>query len=305
MEGDCHRRVKIAILDTGIDLLHPQIKEYRDHIKECKSFFEDSKGDTDSCGHGTHIAGLLLDVASNAELYVAKVFITGNEPTGSAEKIAKVCTRLLRILCDSDSPAMQAITWAVEECNVDIISMSFGFPQRDKAVHEAILKAYCAGKLLFAAASNNGANESVSISFPARLSGLVICVNSTDGHGSPSSFNPPHKDDQSNLSILGESVKSKWPVHLGKGEKRSSGTSISTPIVAGVAALIIEFARQGPVTVDLEKLTSHDGMLLILKSMAERKDGYNYVRPWHLLTWQGERTRAEMKVLITNTLKQL
>ncbi|KAL8699783.1 MAG: hypothetical protein Q9201_005803 [Fulgogasparrea decipioides] len=282
------RCVKIAILDTGIDLLHPLFKEHQDRIKECKSFYEHYKGDEDSCGHGTHAAGLLLDVASNANIYVARVFITGKESIGTADRIAK------------------AIMWAVEECKVDIISMSFGFPQRDEGIREALVKAYSAGKLLFAAASNNGANESVPISFPARLSGLVICVNSTDGHGAPSSYNPPHKDDHANLSILGEAVKSKWPIHLTKGEtRRSSGTSVSTPIMAGIAALIIEFARQGPSTINLEKLTHHDGMLLVLKSMAEKKNGYNYVRPWHLLTHDRERTRAEISMMISNILKQL
>ncbi|KAL8732951.1 MAG: hypothetical protein Q9181_003757 [Wetmoreana brouardii] len=282
------RCVKIAILDTGIDLLHPLFKKHQDRIIKCKSFYEHYKGDEDSCGHGTHAAGLLLDVASNAHIYVARVFITGKESIGTAGRIAK------------------AITWAVEECQVDIISMSFGFPQRDEGIREALVKAYTAGKLLFAAASNNGANESVAISFPARLSGLVICVNSTDGHGAPSSYNPPHTDDHANLSILGEAVKSKWPIHLTKGEtRRSSGTSVSTPIMAGIAALIIEFARQGPSTINLEKLTHHDGMLLVLKSMAEKKNGYNYVRPWHLLTHDRERTRAEISMMISNILKQL
>lgn len=77
-------RVKIAILDTGIDLQHPLIKKHCERIKICKSFFDRApEGDQDSCGHGTHAAGLLLEVAPNAELYVGRVFVTGKEKYGS------------------------------------------------------------------------------------------------------------------------------------------------------------------------------------------------------------------------------
>jgi hypothetical protein len=42
-------------------------------VKECKSFLNNKKGDEDANGHGTHAASLLLRLAPNAILYVARV----------------------------------------------------------------------------------------------------------------------------------------------------------------------------------------------------------------------------------------
>jgi hypothetical protein len=71
--------VKIAILDTGIDLPLGQKFAHKDRIKECRSWLVtdedgDERGDKDLTGHGTHAAALLLKVAPNADLYVARVF---------------------------------------------------------------------------------------------------------------------------------------------------------------------------------------------------------------------------------------
>ncbi|KAI4244602.1 MAG: hypothetical protein L6R42_010413, partial [Xanthoria sp. 1 TBL-2021] len=81
-------RVRIAILDTGIDLSHPhfdnspealsaleqqQSGPRRHRVKESKSFVGGAAGDRDNVGHGTHCAALLLELAPNADIYVARV----------------------------------------------------------------------------------------------------------------------------------------------------------------------------------------------------------------------------------------
>jgi subtilisin family serine protease len=88
--------VKIAILDTGIDLDHPDFsqrakrrskvaakqlleKTQRERIIGCKNFTGGPEDDvTDDVGHGTHIAGLIMAIAPRAELYIAKVSSTRN-----------------------------------------------------------------------------------------------------------------------------------------------------------------------------------------------------------------------------------
>jgi subtilisin family serine protease len=67
--------VKIAVLDTGIDLDHPFIKAAMrlKRIKETKSFVDNDETMKDESGHGTHVTALLLRVAPEAKIYIAKV----------------------------------------------------------------------------------------------------------------------------------------------------------------------------------------------------------------------------------------
>lgn len=81
--GDNSRaaRVRIAVLDTGLDTSHPDYEAQEERIQGVKSFIPDCRqrdGIFDRCGHGTHVAGLLLDFAPDAELYIAK--ISDSEP---------------------------------------------------------------------------------------------------------------------------------------------------------------------------------------------------------------------------------
>ena len=82
--------MKIAVLDSGIDSKHPFIKAAlaTKRIQVARSFVNNSNSSEDSFGHGTHVTNLLLEVAPDAELYVAKVTEDGIIPTD--HNIAKV-----------------------------------------------------------------------------------------------------------------------------------------------------------------------------------------------------------------------
>ena len=75
--------VKIAVLDTGVDSKHNFIRGAvnTNRIKDRQSFVKGDKSTEDSFGHGTHVAALLLEVAPDAQIYVAKVANTGDIPT--------------------------------------------------------------------------------------------------------------------------------------------------------------------------------------------------------------------------------
>lgn len=262
--------VKIAILDTGIDLTHPDMEARIDNVKDKYNWankrFKNLVQDRN--GHGTFTAGLILDYMPDAELYIAK--IADNKPS---------------------SPAIiaEAIDHAVKTWKVDIISMSFGFPSSAvdgySQLEASLVEAYKQRVLLFAAASNSGGR--LGRAFPARDPN-VIAVHSVDTYGNRSDFSPTASAEAVNLATVGEGVESAWPVHFcDETENPSlaavkSGTSYATPILAGIAGFLLMYVRMNLPDI-AEILKRRDKMEKLLRRVASKgtnykpRDGYHYV----------------------------
>jgi hypothetical protein len=71
------RKVKIAILDSGIDLPIEVRYAYEDRLTYRSWLEGDDTKETDTCGHGTHAAGLLLKVSPHAKIFVARITQNG------------------------------------------------------------------------------------------------------------------------------------------------------------------------------------------------------------------------------------
>ncbi|EHK50330.1 hypothetical protein TRIATDRAFT_81264 [Trichoderma atroviride IMI 206040] len=264
--------VKIAILDTGVDLSHPDFEARVDNIKGKYNWLSPNSNKphviTDRNGHGTFAASLILDYAPDAQLYIAK--IAESEPS-SAGIIAK------------------AINHAVSTWEVDIISMSFGFPTCNTAdYHEleaALAHAHANRVLLFAAASNSGGK--LGHAYPARDQ-HVIAIHSTDTNGNRSAFSPTAMDHDINLATVGEAVESAWPVYLSDETsnpnfvKYKSGTSYATPIAAGIAGFLLLYSRIY-LPDKASALKNRQKMQALLRQIAEKergqtvRDGYYFI----------------------------
>jgi len=167
-------------------------------------------------------------------------------------------------------------------------------------IASALNEALKAGILIFASASNTGANY--PITFPARLSG-IFCIGSSDGVGHPSSFNPPFAGEEK-YSALGEAVSGACPKtlskELGYNAKeqtiRRNGTSTATPIAAGIAALFVDYAWQ---FMDTDDAWDYENMrkLFIRMSKATIEKDYRYLAPWSLFGL-GVDSRTEIKKIL-------
>lgn len=182
--------------------------------------------------------------------------------------------------------------------------MSFGIREYHEPMKTAISNALHNQTLMFAAASNDGAN--LGRAFPAKYPS-VFCIHSTDGNGNPSLFNPTADDKDVNFSLLGENVHSHWP--LGKNGhddhvNAMSGTSVATPIAAGLAASVLSFVRQQeqglPVGEELlgPWLKDVHSMDAVLKSMVKHTRGanYDYITPHVLFDLGSSREQVYNKI---------
>ncbi|VUC37918.1 unnamed protein product [Clonostachys rosea] len=188
-----------------------------------------------------------------------------------------------------DNLFLYAVRYATEEWKVHIISISLGFEVEHVCIKEAINLAFKQGVIIFAAASNDGANRSVmeGLPFPACMP-EVICINSCDGNGTaPSKFNPPPVDGSFNFLTLGESVpvQVEWPT--GTEKIRLTGTSFAAPVATAIAALLIEFLLQKPLRRQPElrkKALCRDGMIKLFAGMSKSvAGGFQYLLPWSLI----------------------
>ena len=182
--------------------------------------------------------------------------------------------------------------------------MSFGIREYHEPMKTAISNALHNQTLMFAAASNDGAN--LGRAFPAKYPG-VFCIHSTDGNGNPSAFNPTADDKDVNFSLLGEQVYSHWPAGM-NGHSESvnamSGTSVATPIAAGLAASLLSFVHQQdqnmPAGTELlgQWLKDVHSMDAVLKSMVRQRRGagYDYITPHTLFDVGSSRSHVYSKI---------
>ncbi|HEY66089.1 MAG TPA: S8 family serine peptidase, partial [Caldilineae bacterium] len=214
--------VKIAILDTGIDQDHPDLDDKLvSHIN-----FTDSDTVDDLYGHGTHVAGIAAAETNNSQ---------GVAGTGYNSSLMNV-----KVLNDDGmgyySWVAQGVVWAADN-GAKVINMSLGGTRKSRTLEDAVNYAWSKDVVLAAAAGNSG---NPSPTYPAKYENC-IAVAATDSDDQKASFS--EWGSWVDVAAPGVDVFSTFPNHpyvIGKSLSYDygSGTSMSTPFVSGLAALV-------------------------------------------------------------------
>lgn len=208
--------IKIAILDTGVNRTHPDLK-----IKKGASFVSYTTNFEDDNGHGTHVAGIIaaqnnnygtVGMVPDAEIYVAKVL--NQDGNGLQSNILK------------------GIEWAMQQ-NVDIINLSVGGSASTTAFENTLKKAYDQGILIVAAAGNNR-EKGIGVEYPAALPS-VIAVGAIDKNDNHASFSA--EGNEVDVSAPGVDI---YSTYLNGTYELMTGTSMASPHVVGHLALLKE-----------------------------------------------------------------
>ncbi len=266
--------VVVAVLDSGVDYTHPDLVSNMwtrpDNIPQYKDdelgTFNDLNGfnatdnlsdPMDDNGHGTHCAGII-----GAE---------GNNGEGISGVNWKVEIMPLKFIgrggFGSTKDAIEAINYAIDRkragVNVRVINASWGSTMYSKPLEDAIRAAGEEGILFVAAAGNNSTNNDSRPHYPSnyKLSN-VISVAALDRNDQLASFSN-FGVKTVHIAAPGKDILSTW---LNNAYREASGTSMATPYVAGVAALIL--ANESDLTVaqlrekvlgSVDKIDSLDG----------------------------------------------
>jgi subtilisin family serine protease len=217
------KEVLIAIIDSGIDLLHPDI---RAKIRSSGRDFVNNDFDaTDDHGHGTHVAGIAAAATNNNE------GIAG---------VAWNCEVLPLKVIDKEGSGLyswvaEAIIWAADN-KADVINLSIGGDEPSQTLESALRYAYEKNVTIIAAAGNDGG----PVLYPAAYDNYCLAVAATDYNDTRpewSNFGP-----EIDVAAPGVKVVSLVPTwYFGPGSLPygyGSGTSMAAPHVAGLAALL-------------------------------------------------------------------
>lgn len=208
--------VKVAVIDTGIDTTHPDLKHA---IKKTIDLRNHTGNVEDEFGHGTHVAGLIAGlhtgVAPESELYIAKVL----DDNGFGE--------MMNI--------MDGITFAIN-FGVDILCMSLGIQRELPAmVRKRLLEAHKKGITIICAGGNGGWK---GLNYPSFYD-EIIAVGGVDKDLQRATFSNFGKE----LDVVAPSIDI-LSTYKDNNYARMTGTSMATPLVAGGIALIKSYYRK-------------------------------------------------------------
>lgn len=255
------REVKVAVLDTGIDYMHPDLKN-RVEVDAGYNFVDNNYEIMDDNGHGTHISGIIAAQANNN---IGLVGIVGNLDV----KIIPV-----KILDETGygeiSNIAKGIIYAVDN-GVDIINLSFGIKAKSQLIADAVNYAKSKGVFVVAAAGND--NENNDNFSPASDGAFTVAAMNYN-------YRKAYFSDYGNsikVAAPGVQILSTVPGGFGAWD----GTSVAAPVVSGIVAMLkAENPQLSPSQIeDILESTATD----IMYEGRDQESGYGLVNGYNAI----------------------
>jgi thermitase len=238
------RKVLVAVLDTGIDLTHPDLQaniytnpgeiagngiddDHNGFIDDVHgwNFYDNNNNTQDDNDHGTHVSGIIGAIGNNG---VGIAGVNWNVSLLPVKFLGKDGSGYL-------AGAIEAINYATL-MKAQVINMSSGVGEFSQAMSDAIAAAQKAGILFVAAAGNTGVDADSSPSYPASYAlPNVMSVAATDNEDHLASFSD-YGIQTVHLAAPGADI---YSTVIGGQYATYSGTSMAAPLVSGVAALLL------------------------------------------------------------------
>jgi hypothetical protein len=260
--------VTVAVIDTGCDLDHEDIKP---NIVNGYNFINPGKDPQDDNGHGTHVAGTIAAI---------------NNGIGMVGLAPKAKIMPVKVLSGNGSGPNKAVSdgivWSVDN-GADIIAMSLGSPHPAHQLEKAIEYAKLKKVTVFCAAGNSGIES--GIQYPAKYNNTVsigaigedlnICEFSCCG-------------EELDFLAPGQNIISSVP---GNRYASMTGTSMANPFAVGCAALLLSYSRKEKFSNIDNKLECSDDYVKVFSKETEKLnsqskyagirkyEGYGIIKP--------------------------
>lgn len=216
------KEIKVAVIDSGIDMTHPDLKGRceigYDYVENTENSMKDM------IGHGTAVSGLIAAVANNG---IGIAGIAGNAAVKVVAYRAGGRSAGENML--NGAYVIAAMERIAARNDIQVVNMSFGSETLKDVKQEAVRKLRASGKVVVAAAGNDGSTRH---NYPASCAG-VISVGAVNKDYSAAVFS--NKNSEVDLCAPGSQL---YTTTTGGGYMWVTGTSYASPLVAGAAAVL-------------------------------------------------------------------